>query len=69
MKLKTLKIFLLMTLLSACSTNTPAEFCLVYTKPTMKSPEIAALLEKKERNYVDAVNANKGIYKKICENK
>ena len=69
MNLKKLKIFLLMTLLSACSNNQPTEFCLVYTKPKMKSPEIAAFLEKKERNYVDAVNANKGTYKKICENK
>ena len=69
MNLKNLKICLLMTLLSACSTNQPADFCLVYTKPTMQTLDAGILLVKTERAFVNAVNANKGIYKKLCENK
>ena len=69
MNLKKLKICLMMTLLSACSTNPPADFCLVYTKPTMKNLDTGILLLKTDRAFVNAVNANKGLYKKLCESK
>ena len=56
-----------MLLLSACSTNPTSDFCLLYTKPTIENPHNARLLVEQEKSFTNAVNVNKGTYKRLCK--
>jgi hypothetical protein len=56
-----------MLLLSACSTNTVSDFCLLYTKPTIENIDNAKLLVEQEKKFTNAVNVNKGTYKRLCK--
>ncbi len=58
---------LMMMLLSACSTSPTSDFCLLYTKPQISSPELATAIVDNDRAFADAVNANKGTYQRLCK--
>ena len=58
---------MMMMLLSACSTNTVSDFCLLYTNPTIENSHNARLLVEQEKKFTNAVNTNKGTYKRLCK--
>ena len=58
---------MMMMLLSACSTNTVSDFCLLYIKEQISSPDLAAEIVHKDRAFANAVNTNKGTYKRLCK--
>jgi len=58
---------MMMLLLSACSTNPTSDFCLLYTKPTIENIDNAKLLIEQEKKFTNAVNVNKGTYKRLCK--
>jgi hypothetical protein len=64
--MKLIVIVTMMTL-SACSTNPTSDFCLLYTKPTIENPHNARILVEQEKSFTNAVNVNKGTYKRLCE--
>ena len=58
---------MMLLLLSACSTNQTSDFCLLYTKPTIENIDNAKLLIEQEKKFTNAVNVNKGTYKRLCK--
>ena len=62
-----LTIIPMMMLLTSCANNITSDFCLLYTKPQISSPELATAIVDNDRAFADAVNTNKGTYKRLCE--
>ncbi len=60
-------VIVTMMTLSGCSTNPTSDFCLLYTKPTIENIDNARLLVEQEKKFANAVNVNKGTYKRLCE--
>lgn len=55
-------------LLSGCwNSKSTNDFCLLYTKPTITSLEVAAYIVDNDKQFADAVNVNKGLYKRLCK--
>ena len=62
-----LTIIPMMMLLTSCASNITSDFCLLYTKPQISSPELATTIVDNDRAFADAVNANKGTYQRLCK--